>query len=190
MKRALTSGTAAVVALMAWSAPAQAQVPTYDCNLTSFTFFLSGVASPSGYAQCAGWTYGNDDEADARAVMEQPGWGFTGVTELLREEGPGGDDEWGTSGGYPDPTFVFGPYSNFVVALKSNTYFSLYHFSGTADAFAYMYNGENDPFQWGLSHYTIYGGNETSVPEPGTLLLLGTGLLGMAALRRRREDVA
>ncbi|HKE94507.1 MAG TPA: PEP-CTERM sorting domain-containing protein [Povalibacter sp.] len=39
----------------------------------------------------------------------------------------------------------------------------------------------------GLSHASLYGrGSPTSVPEPGTLALLGVGVLGAAAFRRRR----
>jgi hypothetical protein len=37
-----------------------------------------------------------------------------------------------------------------------------------------------------ISHYT-YPGGTTTVPEPGTLTLLGLGLVGVGALRRRRS---
>jgi hypothetical protein len=40
----------------------------------------------------------------------------------------------------------------------------------------------------GLSHVQIYGrGKRTEVPEPGTLALLGLGLVGMIGMRRRKR---
>jgi hypothetical protein len=40
------------------------------------------------------------------------------------------------------------------------------------------------PDQGGISHVTLYGGT-TTVPEPGTLLLLGSGLFGLALYGRK-----
>lgn len=40
----------------------------------------------------------------------------------------------------------------------------------------------------GLSHVQLYGGSpSTNVPEPGTLALLGLGLLGAGVARRRKQ---
>jgi hypothetical protein len=42
-----------------------------------------------------------------------------------------------------------------------------------------------EPFQWGFGYFSSNEGECTSVPEPGTLGLLGIGLLGLALARRR-----
>jgi hypothetical protein len=52
-----------------------------------------------------------------------------------------------------------------------------------------------DPNTTFISHYTMQCGNDnlmgrgtTAVPEPGTLLLLGAGLVGLAGFRRRKRN--
>ena len=39
-----------------------------------------------------------------------------------------------------------------------------------------------------ISHFNGYDSNQTPVPEPGTVLLFGTGLAGLAAVGRRRKN--
>lgn len=63
----------------------------------------------------------------------------------------------------------------------------------TTEAFTFTNNGNgngNGPTQKNVSHYTIVQrengeGEENEVPEPGMLGLLGIGLLGYTAARRR-----
>jgi len=54
------------------------------------------------------------------------------------------------------------------------------------------WNGTDDlvlsgfwPDQGAISHVSLYGGTSTTVPEPGTLLLLGSGLVGLALYGRK-----
>ena len=47
-----------------------------------------------------------------------------------------------------------------------------------------------EPYNWGVGDFSISQGNYTSVPEPGTMSLLGIGLLGMGFMRRIRRTAA
>jgi hypothetical protein len=51
-------------------------------------------------------------------------------------------------------------------------------------------NGGQNPGLSGLSVFVGDPSNETTVPEPGPLALLGAGLIGMASLARRRRPSA
>jgi hypothetical protein len=71
-----------------------------------------------------------------------------------------------------------------ILAIKAGNSFDLYwyHPAATSGEWSTVTHLESK----GLSHITWYGGSTTSVPEPGTLLLLGAGLVGIAAVRRAR----
>ena len=72
------------------------------------------------------------------------------------------------TGGHPDEWFVYS-----LQDLVSSGDFDFFNIGGTGG---------------GLSHIVLYAGEERTVPEPGTLALLGLGLAGMGfATRRRRK---
>lgn len=188
MLKMCRAGATAVAMMLALSAPTEAQINftpiSPDCSANSASW------APT-YTSCRGAFAGNDTgtEANRQSVYTyiESTWGLTNVGQA---EGVGSFA--GTLG-----TIQFAsPHQNFVLALKQSNAFSLYYFDaskGEISQVSYFTDGVQEKETLGnqdLSHWTVYKGDGVSVPEPGTMLLLSTGLLGMAAVRRRREDVA
>jgi len=51
-----------------------------------------------------------------------------------------------------------------------------------------LYDSFNAPGQNGLSSYAFYHQESDPVPEPGTIMLLGAGFLGLAIYSKRRKN--
>jgi hypothetical protein len=177
--KALIRGAAIAMAFgVAVSGKAEAQLldPSYFLGGVSCWDALSGAFA---FVDCSGAIHGNNH-----------GSSDPGETATINHI----NSLWATS--YVSSTaYTGGSISgDFVLAVKGADWFSLFRFVGASGVepnlnnvmLGVSVNSQGSPN--GVSHADLYGGSVT-VPEPGTLLLFGTGLLGMAFIRRR-EDVA
>jgi len=180
----------AVAALVAAPQMAAAQTaPTlssYTCDVTGFD---------PDYDSCLGAYVGNDKQF-IDWIEGEIGLAYLGSDDEFKGDEPVGyvnpfnvamtdiDDKSGTI------TFSSPLTGNYALALKGGNYFSIYIWSGVAGLSSVDFTmPEVDPETAALSHASLFG-EAVSVPEPGMLFLLGSGLVGLAAARRRREDLS
>jgi hypothetical protein len=93
------------------------------------------------------------------------------------------------SGAYEVDTSVFSSGIEFY-AIKASTYYAFYYehpaeVNGSWSTYdLWLEKGRGEILE--VSHWTGYNGSSAPVPEPATMILLGTGLIGLAGLGRKR----
>ncbi len=117
---------------------------------------------------------------DSSADVTFTGVDYYGDTEDLNAS---------ASGTYQVDTSVY-PGGIEFYAVKASKYFAMYaQFGGEAYGSWSTYDlwldkGVGTSLE--ISHYAGYNGNTAPVPEPATMFLLGSGLAGLAALKRKK----
>lgn len=194
-------GAAAALALsLVGVMGAEAQLlsgPLYgDGSLGWTDNFYSGTACTSSdvpaASVCDGWFEGNnsgESPPPEQQVIDHVNWHWSGTLGTVTSSDliESGDLNAGNTGTINFAS-IMGP---FAIALKAGNYFNLALIDSAEEFNSLAYSTVSAPGSPGLSHWTIYLGEETTiVPEPTTLFLLGTGLLGMGfVVWRRREEV-
>jgi hypothetical protein len=213
MRHLLTAATAALLTLAA--APAQSQtigttepynfigpfgsVPTIgqtvtavNSSLDSFSFWLRGDAPERQYrAYVFAWDNtsfrATGDALFTSAIANAPGGGTGSYHQVTFNTG-------GVTVSSGNPYVLF--LSTSGLAGSGNTYFGLsnpgtYEGGGTfyLNSNAWTTQAWNSQYSYTDLHFeATFSGAPSVVPEPVTMVLLGTGLAGVGALRRRRRS--
>jgi len=179
-------GALAGLALLSMSGPASA----VSCTNLGIT------VSADGTSACAGPIDGNVPPYNLNNPADSPdmGLGFTDWTSIEKDNiGEGGEGigllrisltdnstgQWMYTGK--------GGFSQLLLLVKVGNSFATFLVSGTANTW---YDWSAVPKQGnGLSHMELFGRerDDNNVPEPGTLALLGLGLVSLGLTRRRKE---
>jgi hypothetical protein len=200
MRTSLSKILVLAIVLVAIPNSVQADMPPNADPLCSFAAPYPGMTP---YQFCWGAFSGNDTglQSDIISLLSgyAPGsWTFAGKTEEGSASGP--FNTWGTDVKTGTLTFKTPVSSSFAILLKAANQFSIYYYAFPFDAGSmpplpasvdfntYGVNQANPAGNVnGLSHASLYLGPQTVVPEPSTFILLGTGLLLLFGVERRRR---
>ncbi len=174
----------ALIAFVALSAPAAALADTYSFNIS--TGASSGGASPATFS-ASGTLSGAINTVTPPTLLLTDvtgfaqGYAFTGIAPLSTSAGFGFDNLL-----FTDPGARHVDSSGVLLFLNSPMGTSLAHVYDSAggyqvDVFDPRDPGDITPFS--IQNFDL---NPSSVPEPGTLALMGTGALGLFGVVRRK----
>jgi len=157
----------------------------------------SGYTLPA-FTDCSGAWVGNDanQQVDVLAQINSD-WslGWTVANLMGKTDAGNSGDPFSVVPGTTSGTIQFSNayQGTFVLILKGGNAFSMYLFENATLSsvdfdMAGVTGGNGRPVN-GLSHASLWGAEGTVVPEPATVFLLGTGLLGLGIVgyRRRKE---
>jgi len=169
-------------------------------GVQSFSFAIPCVSGGvTGSIDCQDAVEGNDFPAPD-TVNDEEFFGFTDW-EYLAKQNIGGafegstDYDWDVTpttasqtGEWSFNSSVWGSFEDVMIVVKAGNAFSGYLLDNTT----WPVSGDWDTGDKDLSHLTLYARGEGSgppapVPEPTTMLLFGTGLLGLVGVVRRKK---
>lgn len=178
--------SATLVALAAGLlASAANAVPVLCEDVTRNHMYIDSARVSSCLGAGSGNVNGNP-MTDAFLTTDGAGSGLVGI-------GSGAFTQFGTVGTFSFASSLWDTWSNISIGFKFGTG------NNPDEWFVYSLNPSISSGNWqfvnvfrrggGLSHVQLYGTpGGTSVPEPGTLALLGIGMLAAGAARRRKAS--